>query len=485
MKPNVLWICTDQQRFDTLRCYGNEKIDTPNLDALALQGTIFERAYCQSPVCSPSRGSFLTGRYPRTCRLRQNGQRIPPDETLVTKLFAQAGYTAGLVGKLHISPCQTSVCHSSEKRIDDGYSIFNWSHHPDYNGRKSNWPLNEYNIWLTTQGKEYTRTPYRGSSYITVGPSQEYCHSHWCAEKAIEFIRAHQFYPENPWLLSVNFYDPHHDFDPSSELLEKYIARLGPENLPNYRPGELAQKAAVQRQDHQGAYGIPGWYEYDKMLPRDHLYVKAAYYAMVEQLDREVGRIMQALRQSGQAENTIVIFHSDHGEMLGDHGIYLKGGYFYEPMVRVPLLFSWPGRIVQGVRRSALVELVDIAPTLMELCGIPAWAGMQGKSLCHLLQRAEEQDQHRATAYCEYYNAMRHNGKPGVFATMIATPLDKLCYYHDENHGELYDLVTDPGETDNLYDDPAYAERKIALLEAMLNRVAFTVDPMPVREAAY
>lgn len=485
MKPNVLWICTDQQRYDTLRCNGNDRIDTPNLDALAARGTRFENAYCQSPVCSPSRGSFLTGRYPRTCRLRQNGQRIPAEETLVTKLFAQAGYTAGLVGKLHIAPCHTSVCRSSEPRIDDGYSVFHWSHHPDYYGRESNWPLNEYNIWLASQGQQYTRTPYNGSEYVTTGPDQEYCHSHWCAEKSIEFIRAHAAYPSNPWLLSVNLYDPHHDFDPCRELLEKYRKRLGEKDLPNYQPGELDNKPQVQQQDHEGAYGVPGWYEYDKMTDQDHLLVKAAYYAMVEQLDREVGRILAALEESGQADNTIVVFHSDHGEMLGDHGIYLKGGYFYEPMIKVPLLFSWPGRIASGVTRTALTELVDIAPTLLDLCGLPAWPGMQGRSLRALLSENNCQDYHRSSVYCEYGNAMRHNGNPGTFASMVATEQYKLCYYHDENCGELYDLQEDPQERRNLYEESAYAQIRTEMLQTLLNRIAFTADPLPVREAAY
>ena len=484
MKPNVLWICTDQQRFDTLRCYGNERIDTPNLDRLARQGVLFENTYCQSPVCSPSRGSFLTSRYPRTCRLRQNGQKIPEDEVLVSKLFDKAGYTAGLVGKLHIAPCHTAVCPSSEKRIDDGYSIFNWSHHPDFLGKGSNWPLNEYNIWLTSQGQKYNRVPYHGSPYIFTGPDQEYCHSHWCAEKSIEFIRAHEEYPDHPWMLSVNIYDPHHDFDPSEKLLEKYIARLTEEDLPNYEEGELDNKPLVQQTDHKGANGAPGFYAYDEMTSADHLMVKAAYYAMIEQLDLEVGRILDALQQTGQAERTIVVFHSDHGEMLGDHGMYLKGGYFYEPIVKVPLIISWPGKIGKNLRRKSLVELTDLAPTLLELCGIERHPGMQGQSLCRLLY-PENPDEHRESAYSEYYNAMRHGSGRGVYGSMVATRDYKLCYFHDENSGELYDLQKDPWERHNLYHSEQYREVKLKMLEMLMNRIAFTADPLPQREAFY
>ncbi len=122
--PNILWICSDQQRFDTLGCYGNPYVQTPNLDKLAQDGVLFEHAYSQSPVCTPSRASFLTGRYPRTTRCRQNGQAIPPDEVLVTKLLQDAGYVCGLAGKLHLAPCNPRVCKGTEQRIDDGYDQF-------------------------------------------------------------------------------------------------------------------------------------------------------------------------------------------------------------------------------------------------------------------------------------------------------------------------------------------------------------------------
>jgi arylsulfatase A-like enzyme len=128
-KPNILWICTDQQRFDTLGCYGNTFVNTPVLDKLAEEGALFETAISQSPVCSPSRGCFLTGRYPNTCRIRQNGADIPDTEVLVTKLFHENGYRCGLSGKLHIRACNPkSGCTEIESRIVDGYDEFHWSH---------------------------------------------------------------------------------------------------------------------------------------------------------------------------------------------------------------------------------------------------------------------------------------------------------------------------------------------------------------------
>ncbi|WDR01503.1 sulfatase-like hydrolase/transferase [Devosia algicola] len=129
-RPNILWICTDQQRADSTGVGGNSHVRTPNIDALFAGGAAFPNTYCQSPVCTPSRASFLTGRYPRTTRTRQNGQDIPRDELLIGKIFADAGYTCGLSGKFHLSACHPSVSPVFEPRVEDGYHAFHWSHHP-------------------------------------------------------------------------------------------------------------------------------------------------------------------------------------------------------------------------------------------------------------------------------------------------------------------------------------------------------------------
>lgn len=484
-KPNILWICTDQQRFDSLGCYGNVKIDTPNIDKLAERGMLFENTYCQSPVCTPSRASFLTGRYPRTCRVRQNGQRMPNEEKLISKIFAENGYTCGLAGKLHIAPCHTSVSPAGESRGDDGYQVFHWSHHPDFYGKESNWPVNEYNIWLSSQDMRYERIPYQGSKYVFVGPDSQYSHSRWCSQMAIDFIKAYKGYPERPWFFSLNFYDPHHDFDPPRGLLEKYLKRLSNEDLPKCREGEWREKPYVQERDHRGAYGTPGFFDYEQMDDNDHLQIKAAYYAMVEQIDQEVGKIVKALEETGQYENTIILYTSDHGEMLGDHGIYLKGPYFYDPMVKVPLVISWKGHIKEGVRRKALTELLDLAPTLLDLANLPIYEGMQGLSMKNLLLNQTAKDQLHLSAFSEYSNAMRHHSDCRAYVTMVTDGIYKLSYCHSTNQGELYNLIEDPEEFQNLYEKEEMREVRIRMLEEMVNCLAYTIDPLPKREAIY
>jgi choline-sulfatase len=479
-KPNILWICTDQQRYDTLGCTGNEWVRTPNIDKLAAGGVLFENAYCQNPVCSPSRASFLTGRYPRTARGRQNGQNIPADERLISKVLSENGYGCGLSGKLHLSVCGPKATHFMEPRIDDGYAVFHWSHHPG-----EGWPTNEYRMWLNEQGVPYATPKREDCKYVCEGMPVKYHQTTWCADKAINFIEC-VGETKYPWMFSVNMFDPHHPFDPPKEYLERYLDKLDDIPLPNYVPGELDRKPVFQRKDHVGAYDTPGNLAYDKMSERDHRMLKAAYWAMVDLIDEQVGRMIECLERTGQLDNTIVIFHSDHGELLGDHGVYLKGPHFYEPSVHVPLIISWPGKIGAGRRSEAMVELVDLAPTLLEAAEIEPEIGMQGKSLWPLLSGAAPLNEHREDVYCEYYNSNIKHTDPRAYVTMVCDGRYKLAKVHGDPKevlvtGEFYDLQADPNETTNLWEKAEYRDVKLRLLERLCDRMAWTVDPLPIR----
>jgi choline-sulfatase len=478
-RPNILWICTDQQRWDTLGCYGNPFVHTPHLDRLTQQGIVFDQCYCQSPVCTPSRVSFLTGRYPRTTGCRQNGQSIPAHELLVTRLLADTKATAGLAGKLHISACHPKVAPSTERRVNDGYAEFHWSHHVG-----ADWPTNAYFHWLREHSVSYTRVPFGESRYVETSVPARYHQTTWCAQQAINFIEAAAHF-DHPWLFSVNFFDPHHPFDPPVEYLQRYLDRLDTIPLPSYREGELADKPVFQQLDHQGAYNTSGNYPFSAMNDQDHRLIRAAYWAMIDVIDEQVGRMLAALERTGQSEQTLVIFMSDHGEMLGDHGIYLKGPYFYEGAIRVPLIMRWPGTIPAGQRSTALVELVDLAPTLLDAARLPAYDGMQGRSLWSLITGQTTPDHHREDVYSEYYNAMPWHVQPAAHATMVRTAQHKIVRIHGLDTGELYDLERDPQETHNLWADPAYQQVQMRLLQQLCDRMAWTVDPLPRREAAW
>ena len=479
-RPNILWFSTDRQRFDTLGCYGNAHVTTPNLDTLAGEGVCFEQAFSQCSICSPSRASFMTGRYPRTTRLNRNGQTIPADEKLISRLLADEGYVCGHVGKMHLSAGAPDVTQWCETRIDDGYSVFEWSLHPPGP------PVSAYTAWLAERGITFKRTPVDGSPYVHFGMPAESSNPGWVASRSGSFVQC-SAEQDNPWFLTCNFEAPHNPFDPPEEFLRPYLDRLGEIPLPRYTPGELETKPPFQQTDRDGVWGGgSGTFAYEKMTDRDHRMIRAAYWALCDHIDHEVGHVLDVLRDTGQLDNTLVLFTSDHGEMLGDHGFYFQGPYFYPEMIRVPLIMAWPGR-VRPARSRALVELVDIAPTLLDAAGIGQYAGMQGRSLWPILSGESDPDQHREDIYAEYYQAIpngyRRDG--GAHATALRNREFAMTVIHGRDCGELYDLNADPGETRNVWDDPRYVSTKVRLLKRLCDRMAETIDPLPPVRAGF
>ncbi len=464
---NILWLTTDQQRYDTIRALGNSKINTPNIDRLIGEGVAYSNAFCQSPVCTPSRASFLTGRYPRTTRCRQNGQQMPADEILLPKMFADAGYRCGLAGKLHLASCSDQKI---EKRIDDGYHDFHWSHHP-----QPDWgDTNAYTAWLSRKGKtwdELYNQPPSGSAYWKSGIPTEHHQTTWCAEETIDFITENK---DQPWFFTFNCFAPHHPFDPPAEFLERYDPADMP--LPKTRDGELDSKPSFQQLDAEWAHNSKGEFHTGAMIDDDRREVCAAYYAMCEHIDHEVGRILAALEETGQSENTLVIFMSDHGEMLGDHGIYFKGPHFYDEAVRVPLVLRLPGVFEGGEIRDGLVELIDLAPTMLEVAGVePPPHRLQGKSLT-------DPEFKRDHVFSEYYNSWTHGD---AYGSMLRTADEKIVIYHGTGQGEYYDLSNDPDEFENRFNDPECSNRVRALMQQCFDASVFTMDPGPEREGPF
>jgi arylsulfatase A-like enzyme len=465
--PNILWVCSDQQRFDTIEGLNNSHVHTPSLRKFMAEATTFTHAMVQNPVCSPSRASFLTGRYPHVTGLRANGQRIRADERLVTRILADNGYECGLVGKLHLSPCAGGRL---EDRIDDGYHRFEWSH--DWS---DGWP--GHNMWRVYLERNSIRFPKPAGDPWGVPIEPKYTQTAWCSLVAQNFMREQRNFA--PWLMSVNIFQPHHPFWPAKDFLDRFDPAQMPK--PAYQAGELDSKPVYQRVDHQGAYAGSG-ISFARMGDGEHLKVRAAYYAMIEQVDDEFGKMMKVLENTGQADNTIVIFMSDHGEMLGDHGFYLKGPHFYDCAMRVPLMIRWPGKFKAGLRSDALVEMVDLAPTLLEAAGIPVPPGMQGQSLMPLL--TGRTTEHRDSQYAEHYDSSFLYDPPPM-ATCVRTGRSKMTMYHTLKSGELYDLEKDPQEFRNLWNDPNARDLKEQMSALMIERMAGMIDPLPVRRSVW
>ena len=462
-RPNILWICTDQQRYDTIAALGYAHVSTPNLDQLVREGVAFERAYCQAPICTPSRASFLTGMYPSSLHVNRNGNPTFPDfPPLISKRLADAGYTCGLIGKLHL----TSAYGRVETRTDDGYSYWQYSHAP-----RDDWERgHDYADWVRSKGADLGEL-----TKSMEGVPADLHQTTFCAEKTIEFIDANR---DRPWFASVNIYDPHPPFNPP----QAYRDQFDPSEVkpPLFRESDLAQQAKLSFIDFQSRARRPDELDINSpILPqaptasyveaeaggaRDARTLIAAYYAMIKLIDDQVGRILAALDSSEQRDDTVIIFTSDHGETLGDHGLILKGCRFYEGLVRVPLIWSWRGTFAAGLRSQALVELTDITPTLLEICGLDLPNYMTGKSLLPILTGNQAGDSHRDFVRCEFIDAL--DLPDASVATMYFDGRYKLILYHNHGLGELYDLEADPGEFEDLWDSAAHVELKTELLQS-------------------
>ena len=458
---NIVWFCADQLRWDCISGYGNTHIRTPNIDRLMETGTTFERCYAQNPLCTPSRASFLTGRYPRSCRSSINGNSVfSKDETLVTKMFSDNGYVCGLSGKLHLTAM--SAKDHQENRTDDGYSYFKWSDNGmDLHDRG----VNNYHDWLVEKGVDWYKVyeapvmgywPPKGNYPIPSrikGMPDELHQTTWCVERAIDFIQ--QSMEENKdrsWCISVNPVAPHPPFDPPQDFKDRIDVNDMP--LPLWKEGELDNKPAFQKESYlngsQCGILAPGINVSDDEKREN----TREYYALIEHLDYQLGRLIDYLEETGQRENTIIMFMSDHGECLGDHGLYWKGGLFYECNVHVPLVISCPGYIKEGLRSNALVELTDVAPTILELIDLPIPHYIQAKSLAGILTGNCDPNYHKDAVYAEYY----YSGAAAnpVYATMYFDGRYKMVVHHDDPISEFYDLETDPCEYDNLWGKPEH-----------------------------
>jgi len=455
-RPNIIWYCTDQQRFDTIAALGNQHVRTSALDALVKEGVSFTHTYCQSPICTPSRSSFMTGLYPARLHNTRNGndtlENHPP---LISRLIADSGYDCGLIGKFHL----LSSGKRTEPRLDDGFSFWKFSHAP-----RDDWSEgHDYADWVRDQGGDLDAMR---ESEERVSP--QFHQTYWATDRAIEFIDQERPAAQ-PWMVNVNVYDPHPPFVPP----KKYADQFNPDDMPGpyFRDSDLEQQAKLSDCDFQGEALVPDGHEAKKC--------QALYYAMIAQIDDQFARLLEHLDKTGQRDNTVIIFTSDHGEALGDHGLLEKGCRFYEGLVRVPLIISWPQHYQKNLQADGLVELLDMSATLLDIAGVEIPDYFQGNSLLPVLKGDADPGNLRDAVRCEYFDALdpHFTGGSGTFATMYRDARYKLVIYHDKGVGELYDLQDDPWEFDNLWDDPQSQELKNKMIyESFNNHVVNTTD---------
>lgn len=486
VRPNILFICTDQQRGDSLACTGANWAVTPNLDRLACEGALFRSCYVQNPVCSPSRASLFTGKYPSNHGLYANGVPLPDGQKMFTRTLADAGYDCGMIGKQHLAPCDT---WRTEPRRDDGYRVFEWAHGPNHRALE-----NDYHRWLrkthpkiyksvfpdtdANENTEYSNRARTGTPIDHVPAEAHY--SHWVGERAIDFI-THPRGENEPFFLMANFFDPHHSFGAPQEFRDLIDADAIPD--PVTKPGELDEKPRDHRAFSEKSYSgtAPGFQDYSASEIKD---IRAQYWAMIALVDHEVGRILKALENAGQLENTLVVFTSDHGEMLGNHQQLLKGPQLYDDLARVPLIMRWPGRIEPGGMIANPVQWIDLTATILDASGAAPGTGVQGQSLLPL---ATGQDgRFRPWAMCEFRNS-GFATDPMIMTTMLRHEDWKLILWHgapaceNTRDGELYNLSEDPNELHNLYHRSDHIDQRRKMKRLMLDAMAEAEDRTQVQ----
>ncbi|WP_299651120.1 sulfatase-like hydrolase/transferase [uncultured Jannaschia sp.] len=455
--PDILMIITDQQRCDTIRALGASHMDTPNIDRLVDQGVTFDECHVTAPSCVPSRASLFTGYYPHTNGVIANGQ--PWSRTWVSDLQA-AGYHTVNIGKMHTVP------YDAKAGFDERYIVENKDRYME--GR---WFFDEWDKALMSHGlRKQQREDYRkrddyrdrlGAFTWDLEPKLQ--SDNFIGETVKWWLETKPI--EKPLFMVVGFPGPHPPYDPTPEMAEKYMARDVP--LPDMDETELAGLAPPwkEKRDHDVKvdHDSVAW----KLDPtREELHrMRAYYYANVEMIDRQVGAILDTLeRARGNMENTIVVFTSDHGDCLGDHGLSQKWAP-YDEVTRVPLIVSAPGRFEGGRHVREMVQFFDLGPTILEWAGVMPDPSYEAISLNPALEGQPFAG--REHVFCEQGGDVNMTG--ARFFTMVRSETHKLVHFQGQTYGQLFDLVADPGEKQDLWDDPSAREVKQHLLNVMLN----------------
>ena len=442
-RPNLLFIMDDQHRHDYLSAAGASFLNTPNLDRLARRGIRFTQCITNAPVCAPARIGLASGYQPARLGCLDNNCYLPRHITPYYARLRDAGYRVGCVGKLDLAKPDPY-----NGRRGDRPRVFGWgfTHPVECEGKMhagmADEPRGPYGFWLEEQGLfEAFRADYaarqargwiEGASHDSVLPTEAF-EDVYIGRRAAEWIGA---VPDDyPWHLFVSFAGPHDPFDPPVEYADRYRDAEVPPAVRSGRAGKPGRVNARRRN-----------------LTDDEVAVtRRQYSAAIELIDDQVGRIVEAVERRGMEEDTVVVFASDHGEMLGDHGLYTKS-VPYEAALRVPLIAAGPG-IPGGRTSDALVELIDVNPTLCALAGLPAQEGLDASDFGPVL--AGERTTHREEAA----SALRE-------FRLVRTAERKLVAHHT-GEAELYDLANDPGELENVAED---RPDEVAALRSRLRR---------------
>jgi uncharacterized sulfatase len=481
---NILLITSDQQHWNTLGI-ANPEVKTPCLDKLAREGTVFSRAYCPNPTCTPTRASIITGRYPSQHGAWSLGTKLPTTEHTVGKDFQKAGYRTALVGKAHFQMLKTTEEYPSVESYPIMQDLDFWRRFdgPFYGFEHVELARNHvdeghvgqhYAIWMEEKGF----TGWRGHFREPGGTAErqkhkwsipeEYHYNTWIAERSNALMEEYARNKE-PFFLWASFFDPH----PPYLVSEPWDTMYDPEKLtvPSVTEGEHEKNPIHFRMTQEEKPDFSPWQEPDgKGMHGFHSHLRdrkelakdvAVYYGMVSLMDKYIGRIVDKLDALGLAEDTLVVFTTDHGHFYGQHGLIAKGPFHYEDMIKVPMIVRMPGKVPAGKTSEVLQSLVDCAPSFLAASGIDVprtmtgvdqtgvWFGGDEPARDHIIVENRHQP---TTIHLKTYVDERY----------------KLTVYYGREYGELFDLQEDPGEINNLWDDSDSKELKAELVMKLL-----------------
>lgn len=455
-RPNIVLIMTDQQRFDSIAALGHDHVDTPNLDRLVREGAAFTNTYVPSPSCAPSRASLFTGLYPHSSGVLRNDD--PWSHSWVEHLSA-AGYRCTSVGKMHTYPYEAPVGFHERHVIENKDRA-----HPDLPYFLDQW---DKAIWIRGHQKPSRVTYRERDDYAErLGAFEWELPEDLHADNFVGNLARHwlETYPEHddPFFLQIGFPGPHPPYDPPARHLEPYRDRPMPEAKRTQadldsQPAPLKElRTHHQANDHDAIVQLenPTAEQLDRQ--RRH------YFANVSLIAEQVGGILDALEERGVLDNAVVVFTSDHGDALNDHG-HSQKWTMYEPSVHVPGIIWGPGRVEPDQRFDGLVSLMDIAPTVLELAGLtpPEW--MEARSLLPALQGQEWEG--RQYVFSEHARDAILTGT--ALMTMARDARYKLVEFIDHEDGQLFDLAEDPYEETNLWFCEEHAETRRRLERAI------------------
>ena len=483
-RPNILFITSDQQHWNTLSAT-NPEIKTPNIDSLVREGVTFTRAYCANHTCTPSRASIITGRYPSQHGAWSLGTKLPESEHTVGEDLQEVGYRTALVGKAHFQPTRSTEEYRSLESMPILQDLDFWRgfHGPFYgfehvelirNHTDEHLVGQHYAIWMEEKGFSNWRDYYRkptgnaGRQLHKWPIPEEFHYDAWIAERTNALLEEYARKGES-FFLWPSFPDPHPSYlvpepwdtmyDPSKLTVPRVTEGEHEKNPPHYgmTQQEKPDFSAYREPGGAGCHGFGSHLRDRESLAKDI----AVYYGMISLMDKYIGRILGKVDELGLAGNTLVIFTTDHGHMFGQHGLIAKGAFNYEDMLRIPMVARLPGRIAPGSESHALQHHVDYAPTWLSFCGVPiprcmtgvdqkaVWLGEEGKARDHVVV----ENRHQPTT---------------VFSKTFINDRYKLSVWYNQPYGELFDLKEDPGEVENLWDDPAAQDLKAELVTKLL-----------------